>query len=152
GRGRQDRQRSAQLARPAEHAGPHQEDRPLPGPEHELVLFPPDAAGLEALARRCFLAPLRVEALAGDVGRRRYFRLNLSDARSAIGVLYPPEEEGSRRRWNAARARLDAAVRVPAVLADDEAGHQIVEDLGAEDLAARWQSSPAERPLWVSRA
>jgi aminoglycoside/choline kinase family phosphotransferase len=38
------------------------------------------------------------------------------------------------------------------VLADDEAGHQIVEDLGAEDLAARWQSSPAERALWVARA
>jgi len=87
------------------------------------------------------------------VGRRRYFRLTLPDARSAIGVLYPAEEEGSRRRWNAARARLEAAVRVPAMLADDEAGHQIVEDLGAEDLAARWQSSPPEdRAVWVRRA
>lgn len=115
-------------------------------------MFPSDVAGLETLARRTHLAPLRVEALAGDVGRRRYFRLVLPDARSAIGVVYPEEEDPSRRRWVAAHARLSGVVRVPAVWADDGRGNQIVEDLGAEDLAARCLAAPAERAAWLARA
>lgn len=43
-------------------------------------------------------------------------------------------------------------MRVPALLADDERGHQIVEDLGGEDLAARLVSHPAEREAWLARA
>jgi N-acetylmuramate 1-kinase len=69
-----------------------------------------------------------------------------------VAVLYPPEEADARRRWVAARAALEAAVRVPALLADDEEGGQIVEDLGTTDLAARLTELPAERERWLDRA
>jgi N-acetylmuramate 1-kinase len=115
-------------------------------------MFPSDAAGLAELARRAGCAIVGVEALAGDVGRRRYFRLRLSGGTTAIGVVYPPEEEDSRRRWNAARSALAPAVRVPELVADDGRGHQIVEDLGTEDLAARLAAAPAGRAAWLERA
>ena len=115
-------------------------------------MFPSDAAGLEALARRTFPAPLAVEALAGDVGRRRYFRLTLPDDRTAVGVVYPAEEEDSRLRWVAARERLVGRVRVPALIADDDRGNQIVEDFGRQDLAALFTGAPGERAAWLARA
>lgn len=86
------------------------------------------------------------------MGRRRYFRLELPGGRTAIGVVYPPEEEDARRRWLAAQAALSGAVRVPELLADDGAGHQIVEDLGAEDLASRLRSGPSGRATWIEAA
>ena len=115
-------------------------------------MFPSDAAGLEDLARRTLPAPLAVEALAGDVGRRRYFRLVLPDNRTALGVVYPVEEDDSRRRWIAARIRLEGHVRVPALIADDERGNQIVEDFGRQDLAAVFATDGASRAAWLGRA
>jgi aminoglycoside/choline kinase family phosphotransferase len=97
--------------------------------------------------------PFEVEPLVGDVGRRRYFRLRLRDGRSVVGVAYPREEDDSRRRWVAAREHLAGAVRVPELVADDGRGHQLVEDFGSEDLAARFAaSSPTEREAWLERA
>ena len=115
-------------------------------------MFPSDTPGLESLARRAFPAPLAVEALAGDVGRRRYFRLTLPDDRTAVGVVYPAEEEDARRRWVAARERLNGRVRVPALIADDGRGNQLVEDFGRQDLAARLAGVPGERAAWLGRA
>ena len=69
-----------------------------------------------------------------------------------MAVVYPPEEADARRRWVAARAALAPVVRVPALLADDERGGQIVEDLGVADLAARLTDFPAERDRWLDRA
>lgn len=115
-------------------------------------MFPSDAAGLDALTRRTFPAPLAVEALAGDVGRRRYFRLTLPDNRTAVGVVYPVEEEDSRRRWVAARTRLEGRVRVPALIADDDRGNQIVEDFGRQDLAALFATDAGLRASWLGRA
>jgi N-acetylmuramate 1-kinase len=69
-----------------------------------------------------------------------------------VAVVYPPEEADARRRWVAARAALAPAVRVPALLADDERGGQIVEDLGEADLAARLTEFPAERGRWLDGA
>lgn len=86
------------------------------------------------------------------MGRRRYFRLHLPGARTAIGVVYPAEEDGSRRRWVAAHRLLGGAVRVPALIADDGTGNQIEEDLGQEDLAARCAGAPGERAVWLERA
>ena len=111
-----------------------------------------DVAGLEELARHTGHAPARIEPLAGDVGRRRYFRLRFPDNRTAIGVVYPAEEEDSRRRWVAAHGRLRATVRVPELLADDGRGNQIVEDLGSADLASTLAGSPGERDEWLARA
>ena len=106
-----------------------------------------------ALARAALgREPSAVEPLPGDVGRRRYFRLAFSDGATALGVFYPPEELDARRRWIAARAFLAPRVRVPKVLADDGASLQIVEDLGAEDLARRLATAPAEREERLAHA
>jgi aminoglycoside/choline kinase family phosphotransferase len=86
------------------------------------------------------------------VGRRRYFRIALDGGRSAIGVVYPSDEESARRRWLAAHRHFGGAVRLPAIVADDGAGRQIVEDLGSEDLASRLATHPAEREDWIARA
>ncbi|MFN2384994.1 MAG: phosphotransferase [Thermoanaerobaculia bacterium] len=115
-------------------------------------MFPPEFSGLEKLARRTRHAAAAVEVLPGDVGRRRYLRLTLSDNRSVLGVVYPREEEEARRRWLAARAVLRDRVRVPQLIADDGMGNQIVEDFGREDLAARLASRPRERAAWLPRA
>jgi aminoglycoside/choline kinase family phosphotransferase len=112
-----------------------------------------DESVLEGLARHAGLSPIGVAALAGDVGRRRYFRLALEGGGSVIGVAYPPEEDDSRRRWNAARQALEPVTRVPALLAEDEsAGVQIVEDFGTEDLAERFSAQPEQRGEWLARA
>lgn len=86
------------------------------------------------------------------MGRRRYFRLHFPGPRTAIGVVYPTEEDGSRRRWVAALGHLGDRVRVPALLADDGNGNQLVEDLGHEDLAALCVTTPARRADWLARA
>ena len=111
-----------------------------------------DEKSLEALARDAGLSPAGVAPLAGDVGRRRYFRLALTGGGSVIGVVYPPEEDDSRRRWNAAREALSARVRVPSLVADDGEGRQIVEDFGTEDLSERFSSRPEQRGEWLARA
>jgi aminoglycoside/choline kinase family phosphotransferase len=113
--------------------------------------FKTDERSLEGLARDAGLSPAGVAPLAGDVGRRRYFRLALAGGGSVIGVVYPPEEDDSRRRWNAAREALSARVRVPSLVADDGEGRQIVEDFGTEDLAERFASRPEERAPWLAR-
>jgi hypothetical protein len=86
------------------------------------------------------------------VGRRRYFRIRFADNRSAVGVVYPAEEDDSRRRWMAAHERLRPSVRVPALIADDGRGNQIVEDLGVADLASNLTASPERRESWLTRA
>jgi len=115
-------------------------------------VIPSEFPGLAKLAQRTRHAPVSVEILPGDVGRRRYLRLVLADKSSVLGVVYPPEEEDSRRRWLAARVVLRPRVRVPLLIADDGMGNQIVEDLGREDLAARLTNSPPQRAGWLERA
>ncbi len=115
-------------------------------------MIPSEYKGLAALARRTRHEPVAVEVLPGDVGRRRYLRLMLSDNRTVLGVVYCPEEADSRRRWVAARAVLRERLRVPLLIADDQAGNHIVEDLGRTDLAARLLERPPERAPWLSRA
>jgi aminoglycoside/choline kinase family phosphotransferase len=90
--------------------------------------------------------------LPGDVGRRRYVRLHLAGDRSVLGVVYPAEETDSRRRWIVARAVLRGRIRVPQLIADDDAGAHLVEDLGRRDLAALFFEAPLERPGWLARA
>jgi hypothetical protein len=116
-------------------------------------LIPAEFSGLHALARRAQYQPYAVEVLPGDVGRRRYLRLAVGGDRTVLGVVYPPEEEGARRRWLAARTSLqEAGVRVPELYAQDPSGSQILEDFGPEDLAARLATRPVDRDLWLDRA
>jgi len=114
--------------------------------------IPPEFSGLLRLARRSGYAPLSVEVLPGDVGRRRYVRLPLPGGESVLGVVYPSEEQDARRRWLAAREHLSPRIRVPVLYAEDDSGNQILEDFGAEDLASRLASKPAERARWLGRA
>jgi N-acetylmuramate 1-kinase len=109
-------------------------------------------SALAELVRSAGHARAHITPLAGDVGRRRYFRIRLDDNRTAIGVVYPNEEEDSRRRWVAAHERLRPILRVPALLADDGRGNQIVEDLGVDDLASTLAATPALREDWLARA
>jgi hypothetical protein len=119
---------------------------PVPGLDPARAAYLSELAPFSALARDALgREPFAIEPLAGDVGRRRYFRLTFAGAETALGVFYPPEEADSRRRWIAAHGSLSPRVRVPRILADDGDSRQIVEDLGVEDLASRLSSRPAER-------
>jgi aminoglycoside/choline kinase family phosphotransferase len=109
-------------------------------------------AALERLARGGGLRIRAAESLPGDLTHRRYIRLHTDGGGSVMGVVYPAGDEDTRRRWVAARQCLSSRVRVPRLIADDGAGSQILEDLGAEDLAARLGARPAERGDWLSRA
>jgi hypothetical protein len=120
--------------------------------ERRRRVIPDEFAGLARLAARTHFEPRTIEILPGDVGRRRYVRLFLGDNRTVLGVVYPAEEEDSRRRWLAARNFLRSEVRVPSVLADDGRGSQIVEDFGRIDLAGVLAEEPAARPRWLQRA
>lgn len=116
------------------------------------TVLPPEFSLLAALAERTHHEPVSCEVLPGDVGRRRYVRLLLADNRSVLGVVYPQEEADSRRRWSAARAALRDRIRVPLLIADDQAGNQIVEDFGRMDLATKFLQSPEERKVWLQLA
>lgn len=72
-----------------------------------------------------------------------------------LGVVYPAEEADSRRRWAAARTALRPSIRVPLLIADDQSGNHLVEDLGTRDLAALLLEAgddAAGRALWLERA
>ncbi len=79
-----------------------------------------------------------VRPLAGDVGQRRYFRLESGSGASVVLVLYPVPSSAPQERWRQIGSALAAAgLRVPALLDDDPAsGASLVEDLGDRDLAA----------------
>lgn len=115
-------------------------------------MIPPEFGALASLARHARFEPAAVEILPGDVGRRRYLRFLLPDGRTVLGVVYPPEEADSRRRWLAARAALEGHLRVPQVIADDLTGSQIVEDLGRTDLAALFLEDARSRSPWLAKA
>lgn len=116
-------------------------------------MIPVEFSGLQALLDRAHYSACAVELLPGDVGRRRYLRFALPGDDTVLGVFYPPEEEDARRRWLEAREVLArAGVRVPQVLAEDDEGNQLLEDFGAEDLAARLTCDAAARELWLHRA
>ena len=115
-------------------------------------MIPPEFSGLAKLARRTRHEPEAVEILPGDVGRRRYLRLTLPGGRTVLGVVYSNEEADSRRRWVAAHDVLRERIRVPLLIADDQAGNHIVEDLGRQDLAGILLEQPKGRSLWLSRA
>lgn len=115
-------------------------------------MIPAEFSGLAKLTQRTRYEPAAVEVLPGDVGRRRYLRLTLADGSTVLGVFYPPEEKDARLRWLAARTALEGRVRVPALLAEDGHGNQVLEDFGSEDLASLLASRPYERIRWLERA
>jgi aminoglycoside/choline kinase family phosphotransferase len=115
-------------------------------------MIPAEFPGLADLVREARCALAAVEVLPGDVGRRRYLRLTLEGGGTLLGVVYPPEEADSRRRWLAARAALEGSVRVPRVIAEDGAGAQLVEDFGSGDLASLLTAEAGQRQAWLAKA
>ncbi len=83
--------------------------------------------------------------LAGDVGQRRYFRLESKGGAPVVLVLYPAPSSPAQERWAAIGKTLsEAGVRVPALLDDDPAsGSALVEDLGDRDLAEQLRGADA---------
>ena len=112
------------------------------------ALFPAEEEGgrLDA-ARSRFGLPQAGSArpLAGDVGQRRYFRLESKRGTSVVLVLYPAPSSPAQERWRVIGAALsEAGIRVPALLDDDPAsGSALVEDLGDRDLAAQIREAGA---------
>lgn len=94
-----------------------------------------------------------LSALAGDVSLRRYFRVARGEG-SAILAFYPAEIGETMRRFETVTRLLEAAgVRVPRILAQDDAlGTMLVEDFGERtlyDLTLDW---PRLRPYFDAAA
>jgi aminoglycoside/choline kinase family phosphotransferase len=87
---------------------------------------------------------IAIEALAGDVSPRRYYRV-LSRADRAIVAYYPVELRPVALRFQRTTELLEeAGVRVPAIRRfDEDAGLMLLEDVGTETLFDRrdcgWQ-------------
>lgn len=84
--------------------------------------------------------------LAGDVGQRRYFRLESRGGSPVVLVLYPAPSSPAQEHWRTiGQALSEAGIRVPALLDDDAAsGTALVEDLGDRDLAAQIREAGAD--------
>ncbi len=111
---------------------------------------------LAELVRRSFDAPLHFEAMPGGASTRRYFRLTLPKARTAVAMFVPeggrPEEvqkDHAGTRWPFLEVRdllAERGVDVPRVLAEDTAhGWLVIEDLGDDTLANWLLKHPGER-------
>jgi aminoglycoside/choline kinase family phosphotransferase len=78
--------------------------------------------------------PAQMETVSGDASFRRYFRLHFAqnnEQKSWIAVDAPPEHENSRQFVDIAKVWSEAGVKVPTVLAFDEAnGFMLLEDFG----------------------
>jgi aminoglycoside/choline kinase family phosphotransferase len=78
--------------------------------------------------------PAQMETVSGDASFRRYFRLNFAqnnEQKSWIAVDAPPEHENSRQFVDIAKVWSESGVKVPTVLAFDEAnGFMLLEDFG----------------------
>jgi aminoglycoside/choline kinase family phosphotransferase len=111
---------------------------------------------LSAARSRLGLAPSgEALPLAGDVGQRRYFRLESKGGASVVLVLYPSPESPAQERWRAIGTALsEAGIRVPVLFDDDPAsGAALVEDLGDRDLAADVrEAGPDERERLLDEA
>jgi aminoglycoside/choline kinase family phosphotransferase len=96
-----------------------------------------------------------VVPLAGDVGQRRYLRLESKGRSSVVLVLYPSPSSQAQEHWRAIGAALSGTgIRVPSLLDDDPpSGAALVEDLGDRDLAAELrESGPSDRDRLLDEA
>jgi aminoglycoside/choline kinase family phosphotransferase len=100
------------------------------------------------------LAGSRIEALAGDVSARRYFRVRPARGPSCVLAHYPPPLADAQRRFAIAADLLESVgVRVPRRLAADAArGMSLLEDLGERTLYERTELDWEARRPWVERA
>lgn len=122
-----------------------------------------DLAPLADLVRRTWSAELALTEMPGGASTRRYFRLALPPARSAVAMFVPegakPEEvqkAHAGERWPFLEVRdllADRGIDVPAVLAEDtDNGWLVIEDLGDDTLANWLLRNAAEKPALYTRA
>lgn len=110
-------------------------------------------AALDELRRRGHRVGA-ARAMAGDVSRRRYVRLELEAGGTAVLALYPPDlAETCRRYLRSGRLLAGAGVRVPDVLEDDcAAGWVLLEDLGERTLYEHRGRPWSELGAWFEEA
>jgi len=94
------------------------------------------------------------QALSGDAGTRRYFRVDHPLLGSALVVLYPPADPGTGDdpyyEYRALQAYLDPVVRVATIIQyDDELRAMLMEDLGRTTLEMRLTAHPEEELQWA---
>jgi aminoglycoside/choline kinase family phosphotransferase len=101
---------------------------------------------LETRGRR----PDRVTPLAGDVSPRRYFRLRLDGARSAIAAFYPEALRDAGERFRRTGELLSAqGVAVPRILDwDPAAGLMLLSDGGTLAVHDAVASGKDPEPFW----
>lgn len=88
-------------------------------------------AWVDAQLAHCQLPEASWQALSGDAGFRRYFRL--ASGRPLLAVYAPPATENNRAFVGIAQYLRDQGLAAPAVLAVDyDQGFLLVEDLGAD--------------------
>ena len=81
------------------------------------------------------LLPGSLRLASADASFRRYLRIDAADGGTRIIMDAPPEQENCQPFVQVARLLREAGVRVPAVLAWDEAGgFMLLEDLGDRTL------------------
>nr|WP_320132821.1 phosphotransferase [uncultured Holophaga sp.] len=111
-----------------------------------------DARLQEALERWDCREP---EALSGDAGARRYFRVRHPHLGTALLVLYPPaplpgQGDDPYFDYRALQAYLDPVIRVATIIQyHDESRTMLMEDLGDETLERRLTRHPEEERRWV---
>ncbi|MEZ5332915.1 MAG: phosphotransferase, partial [Thermoanaerobaculia bacterium] len=94
-----------------------------------------------------------LEALAGDVSLRRYFRVRMEGS-SRVVAAYPESLRTACERWLLTDRLLTAAgVRTPRVLATDcDAGFMLLEDLGSATLQDRANGDDPAFGRWLEAA
>ncbi|MBX3190465.1 MAG: phosphotransferase [Labilithrix sp.] len=122
-----------------------------------------DLTPLEQLVQRAFSAELTATPMPGGASTRRYFRVSLPNARSAVAMFVPeggkPEEvqrahDGVRWPFLEVRDLLAAhGIDVPRVLAEDTAqGWLVIEDLGDDTLANWLLRNPGDKLRLYTKA
>lgn len=119
----------------------------------------PSLDALESLVQRAtgIREPLAIREMPGGASLRRFFRVSLGGARTAVAMFVPDSgvpEEASRvdersRRWPFLEVRdllAERGVRVPALLGEScTDGFLLVEDLGDATVAAYLETAPERR-------
>ena len=102
-------------------------------------------ARVRRLARGAGLSFRSLSPLAGDVGQRRYFRVETADA-PVLAAVYPEGGEEAAARWIRVREALAGRVRVPRILAaEPDGGMHLIEDFGDRPLSAGWVDAAGDR-------
>jgi len=111
-------------------------------------------AWLAPLAAQQGLLPASLRPASADASFRRYLRLDTATGASCIVMDAPPDKENCRPFVEVQRLLQDAGLRVPQILAWDEAnGFMLLSDLGSQTLIELLNpEAPAAAHGWYEQA